>query len=176
MLMTMTTTVDYEYYIWLTQKIDIPNGKKYLDLFERMHNVEFVWTVPNDDNRVQDAIDLRGQFLEIRGGGELELGGATCLEVVVALSRRVAFIASGNGHSHQWAWTLLKNLGLHRFSDPLTPEKMNRVDHILHDLVWRDYHPDGRGGFFPLQNPDVDQTKVEIWYQLNAYVSEMTDL
>ena len=173
--MTMTT-VDYEYYTWLTQHVDIPNGKKYLDLFERMHNLEFVWTVPNDDNRVQDAIDLRGEFLNIYGGGELELGGATCLEVLVSLSRKVAFIASGNGHSRQWAWTLLRNLRLNKFSDPLTPERMERVDKILHDLVWRDYHADGRGGFFPLSNPDVDQTKVEIWYQLNAYVTEMTDL
>jgi hypothetical protein len=58
----------------------------------------------------------------------------------------------------------------------LTPEKADQVDNILYNLVWRNYHADGRGGFFPLQNPDVDQTKVEIWYQLNAYVSEMTDL
>jgi len=43
-------------------------------------------------------------------------------------------------------------------------------------LIWRDYHADGRGGFFPLTNPDTDQTKVEIWYQMNAYVTEMTDL
>jgi hypothetical protein len=175
-MMTMTTTVDVDYYTWLTQKIDIPNGKSYLDLFERMHNVEFVWTVPNDDNRVQDGLDLRSQFLDIRGGGEIDLGGATCLEVLVALSHRVAFIASGNRHARQWAWTLLKNLGLQRYSDPLTPEKMDEVDEILHALVWREYHSDGRGGFFPLQNPDADQTKVEIWYQLNAYVAEMTDL
>lgn len=173
---TMPTTVEYEYYVWLTQKIDIPNNKTYLDLFERMHNVEFVWTVPNDDNRVQDGIDLRSEFLDIRGGGELDIGGATCLEVLIALSRRVAFIAGGGQHYRQWAWTLLKNLGLQRFSDPLTNEKLSRVDHILHDLIWRNYSIDGRGGFFPLQNPEVDQTQVEIWYQLNAYVSEMTDL
>jgi hypothetical protein len=172
----MMTTVDYEYYHWLTKKIDIPNKKDYLDLFEIMHNVEFVWTVPNDDNRVQDGLDLRPEFLSIRGGGELNLGGATCLEVLIALSRRVAFIADGGHHSSRWAWVLLKNLTLHKFSDPLTPEKANRVNNILHDLIWRDYHPDGRGGFFPLQNPDIDQTKVEIWHQLNAYVSEMTDL
>lgn len=170
------TTVDYEYYIWLTKKISIPNGKSYLDLFERMHNLEFIWTVPNDDNRVQDGIDLRGEFLEIRGGGELILDGATCLEVLVALSRRMAFIADGGHRSTQWAWTLLKNLRLHRFSDPVTSDRMKRVDDILHDLVWRNYHADGRGGFFPLQNPEVDQTKVEIWHQLNAYVSEMADL
>lgn len=171
----MTTTVDYEYYSWLTKKIDIPNEKTYFDLFERMHNVEFIWTVPNDDNRVQDALDLRTEFLDGKTG-EIQLGGATCLEIVVALSQKVAFIASGNKHAHQWAWTLLKNLGLRRFSDPLTPEKVNHIDQIFHDLIWRNYHVDGRGGFFPLQNPDVDQTQVEIWYQLNAYVSEMTDL
>jgi len=172
----MPTTVDYEYYIWLTKKIDIPNNKQYLGLFERMHNVEFVWTVPNDDNRVQDGLDLRSEFLNIQDGGEITIGGVTCLEVLVALSRRVAFIADGAHHSRKWAWTLLKNLGLQRFSDPLTPEKTARVDNILHDLIWRHYHANGRGGFFPLQNPEVDQTTVEIWYQLNAYVSEMTDL
>lgn len=176
MTMTMLTTVEYEYYDWLIKKIDIPNHKTYLDLFERMHNLEFIWTVPNDENRIQDGLDLRSEFLDIRGGGTLHLGGATILEVLVALSRKVAFIASGNHHSRQWAWTLLKNLGLQRYSDPLTPEKINRVDHILHDLVWRAYHADGRGGFFPLRNADTDQTKVEIWDQLNAYVSEMTDL
>lgn len=172
----MTTTVDHEYYVWLIQQIHIPNGREYLDLFERMHNMEFVWIIPNDDNRVQDAIDLRGEFLDIRGGGKLELGGATCLEVLVSLSRRVAFLASGNGHSPQWAWALLKNLGLHKFYDPLTQEKKDRVDRTLHNLIWRNYHADGRGGFFPLQNPNIDQRKIEIWYQMNEYVTEMTDL
>ena len=172
----MPTTVDHKYYIWLVKQVAIPNEKNYLGLFERMHNTEFVWTVPHDDNRVQDGLDLRGEFLEIRGGGELSLGGVTQLEVLIALSRRVGFIANGGHHSRIWAWTLLKNLGLHKFSDPLTPEKLSRIDNILYDLMWRNYHANGHGGFFPLQNPDVDQTKVEIWHQVNAYVSEMTDL
>lgn len=174
----MTTKTDYDYYHWLTQRIHVPNGKTYFDLFEIMHNTEFVWMVPNDDNRVQDGLDLRYHFLEMthHRGNLDKLGGATCLEVLVALSRRVAFMATGNKHSHQWAWTLLKNLGLHKFSDPLTPEKINRVNNILHNLIWRQYREDGTGGFFPLQNPDIDQTKIEIWHQLSAYVTEMTDL
>lgn len=69
MATTMPTTTDYEYYIWLTQKIDIPNNKSYTDLFERMHNLEFVWIIPNDDNRIQDGLDLRIEFLNMRGGG-----------------------------------------------------------------------------------------------------------
>ena len=176
MTSTTTMTTDQEYYDWLIKKIDTPNGKSYLDLFEIMHNSEFAWTVPNDDNRAQDAIDLRNEFLDIRGGGTLDLNVATCLEVVVALSRRVAFIADGGHRSSQWAWILLKNLKLHTFSDPLSPGRADRVRDILHDLVWRNYHADGRGGFFPLRSPEVDQTQIEIWHQLNAYVSEMTDL
>ena len=173
--MTMTR-VDYNYYIWLTDQVHIPNGKTYMGLFERMHNMEFFWTVHHDDNRVQDAIDLRGEFLEETGGGELALGGATCLEILVSLSRKISFMASGNGHSRQWAWTLLKNLRLYKFSDPLTQVKTERIDDILNKLVWRDYAPNGRGGFFPLQNPEADQTQVEIWHQMNAYVAELTDL
>lgn len=171
----MTTTVDYAYYEWLTSQIDIPNGKTYNELFERMHNTEFVWTVPNDDNRVQDGLDLRSEFTD-GDSKSLDLGGATFLEVLIGLSRRIAFIAGGNKHPSQWAWTLLKNLGLRKASDPLSPEDIDRVDDIIHSVIWRTYHRDGRGGFFPLQNPEFDQTKLEIWSQLNMYVTEMSDL
>jgi hypothetical protein len=171
---TTPTDRDVAYYEWLVDQIDVPQDKSFLHLFERMHNVEFVWLIPNDDNRVEDAIDLRGEFAG--SDGHLNLGGATCLEMVVALSRKLGFIASGGGHAKQWAWTLIKNLGLSRFADPMTPDKMERIDLILHDLIWRNYNSDGSGGFFPLQRPDIDQTKVDIWHQLNAYVTEMTDL
>lgn len=163
--------LDYEYYEWLVSQIHIPTGKTYGDLFERMHNLEFVWTVPNDDNRVQDGIDLRAEFLEETGGRKLNLTVVTFLEVLVALSRRVAFTAGGN--AEQWAWRLIKNIRLHKMSDPLDGTRVLVVNDILDAVIWRTYHPDGRGGFFPLNNPSEDQTKVEIWYQMNAYVMEM---
>jgi hypothetical protein len=169
------TKIDYAYYEWLTSQIDIPNEKNYDDLFERMHNFEFVWTVPNDDNRVQDGMDLRDEFT---GGNAdlLTLGGATFLEILVALSRRIAFTAGGNKHPQQWAWALLKNIGLKPASDPLNEDKAKFVDNVMHTVVQRTYGADGRGGFFPLQNSEYDQTKVEIWYQMNLYVAEMSDL
>lgn len=171
----MMPKIDYEYYEWLTSQIDIPNEKTYNELFERMHNTEFVWTVPNDDNRVQDGLDLRSEFTN-DNPDDLNLGGVTFLEVVVALSRRIAFTAGGNKHPHQWAWTLLKNIGLRKMSDPLGARKSDLVDDILHTVIWRTYHPDGRGGFFPLQNSEYDQTKIELWYQMNLYIAELSDL
>ena len=163
------SAVDYEYYEWLTSQIHIPNGKNYSGLFEVMHNTEFHWTVPNDDNRLQDGLDLRTYFLDGRKA-QLNLNGATLLEILISLSKRVAF--TGGGVPKRWAWRLLKNLRLTTKSDPLTEEDLEKINDVLDALVWRTYDANGRGGFFPLNHPEEDQTKVEIWYQMNKYVIE----
>jgi hypothetical protein len=162
--------LDYEYYDWLVSQIHIPNGKDYGDLFSRMHNLEFVWTVPNDDNRVQDGADLRYEFADDKKH-EIDLPGVTFLEVLIGLSRRTAFTAGGE--AERWAWRLLKNLRLTKMSTPLTEEKSQMIDDILDSVIWRTYAADGRGGFFPLSQPQEDQRKIEIWYQMNKYVIEM---
>src|SRR5664279_4859685 len=115
-LVKMTQT-DYDYFDWLISQIAIPNNKTYYDVFNRMHNLEFVWTIPNDDNRVQDGLDLRVEFLT-GTRKRLVLNGVTILEVLVSLSRRTAFTAGGD--SRRWAWKLIKNLQLNQKSDPLT--------------------------------------------------------
>ncbi len=168
--------IDYEYYEWLISQVDTPkNGKSYNGLFERMHNLEFVWTVPNDNNRLQDGLDLRAEFMGSKNKAkQLQLNSATILELLIGVSRRVAFIAGGS--EDHWAWRLIKNLRLNKMSDDLTDEQIDRIDEIIYNLVWRNYRFDGYGGFFPLNNPEQDQTKVEIWYQMNAYVNEMSDL
>lgn len=165
--------IDYDYFEWLTSQVAIPSNQTYKDLFDRMHNTEFIWTVPNDDNRLQDGLDLRIEFLNGRRR-KLDLNGATFLEVLIALSRRVAFIAGGE--PHVWAWKLIKNLRLNKASDPLIGEKAERVEETLYSVVWRTYQRNGLGGFFPLKNSLEDQTKIEIWYQMNAYVNEIRAL
>jgi hypothetical protein len=162
--------VDHDYFVWLVSQIATPPRKTYNELFSRMFDLEFVWTVPNDNNRLQDGLDLRSEFLD-GARGRLTLEGCSILEVLVALSRRVAFIAGGDEAA--WAWRLVKNLRLNKASDPLTPIRAQRVEQALEALVWRTYQPSGRGGFFPLNHAIEDQTKVEIWYQMQAYVMEL---
>jgi len=162
--------IDYDYYNWLTSQIFTPRERTFEELFSRMHNLEFVWFIPNDDNRLQDGLDLRAEFLNGRRPN-LTLQGATVLEVLVALSRRVAFTAGGD--AEMWAWRLLKNLRLNKASDPITAAKETRIEETLYALIWRTYEPSGQGGFFPLRFPNQDQTKLEIWFQMNAYIIEM---
>lgn len=165
--------LDIEYYDWLVGQIHIPNGKSYGILFERMHNLEFHWTVPNDNNRLKDGLDLRFEFAR-KKAKTLQLEGATFLEVVVALSRRLAFVAGGD--ANRWAWKLLKNIRLTKMNDIPTDAESRDMDEILDAVIWRTYKPSGLGGFFPLDNPAADQTQIEIWYQMQAYVNEMADL
>jgi hypothetical protein len=167
----MTNHTDY--YLWLIAQIGVPekNRNTYNDLFMRLHETEFVWLVPHDDNRLQDGVELRNEFLHGRRIRDLEERPISLLEVLIALSRRVAWTTDRS--SEFWAWQLLDNLRLTKSSDPLVGRKAERVEEILEALIWRTYEQDGNGGFFPLNFPQDDQTKREIWDQMNAYVNEM---
>lgn len=163
----MTETASQRYFSWLISKIGVDDTRSHIGLFAILHETEFFWFVPNDDNRVQDALDLRREF------GYKSKDGVSVLEVLIALSRRVAFTAGGTPEF--WAWQLLKNLRLNRYSDPLSPQKVKRIRGALEDLVYRTYRPDGLGGFFPLLEDHGDQTKTELWYQMNYYVNEIQE-
>lgn len=176
----MTWTVDEIYFQWLTEHINFgygrPNGKTYIGLMGQLHSKEFVWLIANDDNRLQDAQALRHQFLEESGisnyKGDFVNNNPpiSVLEIIIALSDRLSFIDGGDPRN--WAWRLIENLDLHKCSDPEAPRQSEMIDEILETLIWRNYEPDGSGGFFPLTHPDDNQTQVEIWYQMNAYIEE----
>jgi len=166
--MKIKTKRDLEYYQWLTSQIEIPTGKTYHELFERLHETEFVWMVQGDDNRIVDAMDLRSEFIH---GWKAARRPVSVLELLIAVSRRTEWVAGGT--ASQWAWILLKNLKLSKASDPWNASKAQRVDEILENFIWRTYEPDGRGGFFPLRHPTSDQRQLEIWFQMQAYAIEL---
>jgi hypothetical protein len=170
----MTPQIEDDYFQWLTSQIELPadNPHTYNDLFTRMHEIEFVWSVPHDDDRVQDGLNLRNQFLN--GRRYKFTSGVSVLEVLIALSIRVAFTAGG--YAPIWAWQLIENLHLDRRFDPFTKGRAERVDETLETLIWRTYQRDGKGGFFPLNQALEDQTKVDIWNQMNMYVNEIQQL
>jgi hypothetical protein len=167
----MASQIERDYFEWLVSQIEVRSRNTYNDLFQRMHDTEFVWTIPHDDDRLNDGRDLRVEFLN--GTRHTFEFGVSILEVLIALSRRTAFNAGGE--ARQWAWHLIENLRLNKASDPFTNGKANRVDDILEALIWRTYAPDGSGGFFPLKYPQANQTKIDIWFQMQAYVNEIHD-
>lgn len=163
------------YFYWLCGQIKTPGESSRWDLLSEIHNKPFAWSVPNDDNRVSDAIELRREFFkEMLPEAQDTTPVASVLEVIVALSRRLSF--NGDGPADKWAWQLIANLELHKrkFLDPLTPRKQDEISDILDRMIWRTYEPSGQGGLFPLAFPRQDQTQVELWYQMNAYILEQS--
>lgn len=156
------------YFEWLmAQTQERPTVRTYRDICRIMFETEFVWLVANDDNRLQDGLDLRQQF---RPGWQPS-APVSFLEVLIGLSKRLAFQAEGSASG--WAWQLMRNLELERFHDPLGTRRQSRAREILEAVIYRNYQPDGQGGFFPLSWPEEDQTKIEIWSQMGAYVNEI---
>jgi hypothetical protein len=146
-----------------------------------MFKTEFIWLVANDDNRIGDGLELRVEFchqqnLPMDSVGYFlhkETPDPPCsfLEVLIGLSRRVAWAAGGE--AAPWAWQLMTNLQLHKMTDPIGRRKEEKIEQILSDCIFRNYSPDGHGGFFPLTWPTADQTKVEVWFQMADYIYEL---
>lgn len=167
------------YFHWLVEQVreqgTTHQEKTYWDVLRLMFEKEFIWitNAGNDDNRIEDGLDLRIEFFHENGvnGSKKTFGPCSVLEVMIGISRRLAW-AAGDG-PEGWAWQLLRNLELHKMYDPMTYHKRRKSDEILERLIWRNYSPDGAGGFFPLAWPSGDQTKIEIWYQMNEYIGEI---
>jgi hypothetical protein len=169
--------LDELYFRWLygqvaNSSVDIPS-RTYWRLLKLLYTKEFVWFVPNDDNRIEDGKDLRYEFadqerLEIVDRGWLHLG-CSFLELLIALSRRLSFEAEGE--PRDWFWHMLENIGLHIYNDQAALPFQD-IDEILDQVIWRTYKHNGVGGLFPLEGPCQDQRHIELWYQLSAYILE----
>lgn len=174
----MSSSLDELYLTWLYGKIaevELANPSvTFWNLATHLFKKEFVWLIPNDDNRVEDGKFLRCEFLEDLGLDEGDIDpdwmalGCSVLEMIIGLSRRLSFQAEGE--PRDWFWILVNNLGIRYNDRRRLPTDL--VEEVLDRLIWRTYEPDGRGGLFPLEFPDRDQRDVEIWRQLNTYLLE----
>ena len=178
--MSKTTSPDIaaDYLRWLEPQLRDEHGnpdKSYWDLLNVMFEKEFGVIIPMDENRMVDGLDLRVEFARENQVPKRIMNRflwpCSFLEVHIALSRHMAFLAGGAAPG--WAWHLLTNLELDRLSDPLTRSKYKKAQEIMDTAIWRTYSPDGTGGFFPLAWPEDDMTKIELWYQMNEYVGEL---
>lgn len=174
----MNEPLDELYLKWLYSQVANVKLKNptstYWNLLRQLYSKEFIWIIPNDDNRLEDGRDLRREFIEeTRHWGTdpiwLELG-VSMLEVLVALSRTLHF-EDDSRDVGEWFWMMLHNAKLDHLNDSAEYFEED-VNEVLDGIIWRTYRKNGRGGLFPLKRPKRDQCDVELWYQMNAYILE----
>lgn len=175
--------LDDVYFDWLcsltaqTDDPTVPRSFRYLAA--ALYSTSFRWFVRNDGNRAEDGKELREEFLAVLGSRRVdeEWMNRECnlFEMLVALSRRAA--DSSYGDPDEWFWVFIENLELARFTDNVYNHEIDKeVKETLWRLNSREYGRDGTGGLFPLRNASRDQRRVEIWYQMHAYLLEGLDV
>ena len=174
--------LDERYFVWLYSLVADPSiqdpESTYWRLLKQLYEKPFVWFVSRDDNRVENGKELRSEFLRQEGLQRNEVDphwidiGCSFLELMVAMSGRLRFQIDPDSSLAYWFWEeLMANIGLHDFNDASNWEHCD-VDEVLNRVIFRQYEPDGNGGFFPLKHPEQDQRGLELWHQLDAYVIE----
>jgi hypothetical protein len=174
------------YFRWLYHRVysveDIESPHSYTILCFQMDQIEFVPSIPNDDNRASDVLQLRMEFYESLRPSELARfesweweklfnSGVTIFEMLVGLALRAEFFVGRT--PPEWFADFVANLKLSGYSDEayiLQDER--KIKRVLQTFNQRRYDSYGRGGIFPLREPEEDQRQVELWYQLAAYAGE----
>lgn len=157
-------------------------GRKYeySRLLGHLHRVEFYSLVPNDDNRGADGEQLRNNYIDEvgpTGAPSLPPGPCTVLEMLIGVANRLEFELLGGRYerpAREWFWVLIDNLELDWCDNVAysARETTEEVDGKVRDLLERQYDTNGEGGLFPLHHAQKDQRRVEIWYQMSAWVIE----
>lgn len=172
------------YFEWLCQTILAESDEKsYLKLARCLFNRIFVPIVDHDENRAYDGIELRDEFLREEEYPKYTdiPGECSVLEMMIALARRMDFETSDpyeyvlSDRTAYWFWEMIDNLGLSPFDDECYDElngEDDYVDSVIDAFVDRRYTKTGVGGLFPLRRPSEDQRRVELWYQMSAYLME----
>lgn len=173
-----------DYFQWLCEIIHVEKGvASYWILANDLYKTEFIWTVPNDDNRAADGIGLREDYAADNLYADvsfLDRRPCSVLEMMIGLAVRVDFeLTDPNKDTHDSVsnhfWEMINNLGLMMFTDERYVELNGTFNckAIISRFLNREYKRNGEGGIFPLKkHTEVDQRKVEIWYQLMAYLDE----
>jgi hypothetical protein len=162
----MNTDENLNYFNWLCEQIDGPREvKQYTTLLFKLYKTSFIALVPNDENRISDALDYVNYMIDIRR--------VSLLEVLIALAKRCEEMLDTRSYK-MWFWEMLQNCELHHHENSFYYD--SQVQRIINRIINRSYRPDGLGGLFPLKNPLKDQRKVELWYQMAEYINENYNL
>lgn len=167
-----------DYFQYLLWRCGLEKKTRFGRLFKILHHMDFTWVLERDENRDGDGYELRDDY-EISGDFEdwivddFYSRRTSVFEVLIAIAIRIdnEFIGDpAEEHPEDFFLEMIKNLGLDRFVGNRYQE--SDVIKIVDRWLQRRFHKDGQGSPFPVKYDHRDQRKLEIWDQMNSYISE----
>ena len=179
--MRIDEKVKLEYFDWMYDLMcdgRFAGRITYRQLFKALHDIEFVYFVPHDENRAEDGVALRYRYCYLHDCEDLEHyldGPCSVLEMMVALAirceERIMSDPDKGDRTAQWFWSMIISLGLGSMTDYNFDEEL--VNDAIARFLNREYEPDGKGGLFTVRKWNRDARTAEIWHQLLAYLNTL---
>jgi hypothetical protein len=136
----------------------------------------YYFIIPNDENRADDGLYLRDIYMGLNPKNNVPEGPCSFLEFLIGVACRLSeMLAEGEPIPvADYFWELASRLNLTDYTNDTYSDDSTTfmVDLIMTDYMDRKCGRCGEGGLFPLRPPCRNQTKVEVWYQLNAYLAQ----
>lgn len=174
-----------EYFMWLCSLVNSDRFSgpiSYDRLLMHLHNTEFVFSIPKDQNRAEDGVNLRYRFATMHDRRDSSLimdyldGPCSVLEMMVALAKRCEQTLMDDplygNRTGEWFWGMVTNLGLGAMYDTRFDKRLTH--NVISRFLNREYEPNGRGGLFTVNHCDHDLRDVEIWDQLSYHLGTIT--
>lgn len=173
-----------EYFEWLCDFVyddkRMSRGLSYNKMFSFLFDTPFHWTMPMDENRAADGIDLRYRYGRERGIADpivasyLDDRGCSMLEMMVALALRMENQIMENpdvgNRVGQWFWDMAVSLDINM---PDSRFDYGRAERCIDRLERRTFKTNGEGGLFTVTTTTKDMRTTEIWYQMCYYIDEI---
>lgn len=173
-----------KYLSYLYELIGFPLeiSDSYLELCKYLLDFDFYAKDDRDINRVYDVNEMRNTYLSIYAPGQhypKYKKMCSVLEIIIIMARLSQSVCEDdipNNTTYRWFRELITNLGLGDYTDEYIMDNdefpFDDIYYKIDTFVEREYYPSGVDGMFPLRHPEKDQRKVELWYQMHAYLIE----
>lgn len=173
-------TIKKEYFAWLCSLVRAE--PEYSMLWQKLHDMDFVWIVDRDENRAEDGKYLRYIFTidtlneaEVEEIDQILSGPCSVLEFLVGLARRIEddIMESVDleNRTYRWFHEMVGNLGLLKYDNKHYSD--GEIDAIVHRFMSRKYSKNGHGNIFWVGHFSGPLfSSLEIWSQMQAYFLE----
>lgn len=168
------------YFHWLCQTVAVD---EYSELCRVLHDIPFQYSIDMDGNRESDGIDFRYRFGMETGlpdyiiASQIDILPCSVLEMMVALANRIEEQIMTNTElgNRTGEWFRKMIFSLHLEDETNGQVDRDGVETIIFQFMHHRYKPNGSGGLFTLKKPKCDMRTVEIWYQMQYWLSEQEE-
>lgn len=171
-----------DYFAWMYDLVcsgRFSRTVSFRKLLSYLHDTEFTFLMPMDENRAENGIDLRYRFsFDYTGVERADLylqGPCSVLEMILAMAIKIEETMDNprmGDRTSQWFWNMIVSLGLGSMNDDNFDERY--VSETVDRFLRREYEPNGKGGLFTIRGCSDDLRDVDIWCQMCWYLNSIT--